>query len=115
MTGLFNKYFFTGIKSNIHFMNKSEKKLTELLKEEVSANKTSQKSSYTGRTSRQIMTKHILDKNDMITEDDFNNLNISIDISNDTSHKVLDIPDHKERPKDEDKDPAIIVPWDIIS
>ena len=96
-------------------MNKSEKKLTESLQEEVSASKTDQKSRHTGRTPRQIMTKHILDKNDVITEDDFNNLNISIDISNDTSHTVLDIPDDKERPKDEDKDPAIIIPWDLVS
>ena len=96
-------------------MNKSEKKLTGLLQQEESANKTHQKSSYTGRTPKQIMTRHILDKNDVITEDDFNNINISIDITNDTSHPVLVIPNDKNRPKDEDKDPAILTPWDLIS
>ncbi len=96
-------------------MNNSEKKLTELLQQEASANKTDQKTSHTGRTPRQVMTKHILDKNDVITEDDLNNLNISIDISNDTAHPVLEIPEDKERPKDEDKDPVMITPWDVIS
>ena len=95
-------------------MNKSEKKLTESLQEEVSASKTDQKSRHTGRTPRQIMTKHILDKNDVITEDDFNNLNISVEIDNDTAHPQLVIREDKERPKDEDKDPAMITPWDII-
>jgi hypothetical protein len=96
-------------------MNKSEKKLTELLKDEVSANKTIPNYSHTGRTPKQIMTRHILDKNDVITEEDFIKLNISIDISNDTAHQVLEISDNKERPKDVDKDPAIITPWDVLS
>ena len=96
-------------------MSKSEMKLTELQQEEESSNQTHPKSSHTGRTPRQIMTKHILDKNDVITEDDFNNLDISVDIHNDTSHQLLVIRDDKDRPKDEDKDPAIIIPWDIIS
>jgi hypothetical protein len=95
-------------------MKKSEKKLAELLQEEASANKTQQKSDHSGRTPKQIMTKHIMDKNDVITEDDFIKLNISIDIPNDTSHELLEIPNDKERPKDEDKDPETITPWDLI-
>jgi hypothetical protein len=95
-------------------MSKSEKKLAVLLQEKASANKILQKSGRTGRTPREIMTRHILDKNDVITEDDFIQLNISNDIPNDTVHPMLEIPDDKERPKDEDKDPAIIIPWNII-
>ena len=49
-----------------------------------------------------------------LTEEDFKNLNISIDVSNDTAQQLLDIPDDHERPKDEDKDPAVVIPWDVI-
>jgi hypothetical protein len=79
------------------------------------ANQIYQKSSYTGKTPKELMRKHIQDKNDVITEDDFKNLNISIDISSDIAHSVLEIPDDNERPKDEDKDPAVVTPWDVIS
>jgi hypothetical protein len=93
-------------------MNKSEKKLAEPVKEKDQIRK---KSSYTGKTPKQIMSKHIRDKNDVITEEDFKNLNISIDISNDVAHSVLEIPDDKERPKDEEKDHPVVTPWDVIS
>jgi hypothetical protein len=106
--------FFKGIKSNIHYMSKLEKRLPALLQELVSANKTQQKSDHRGRTPKEIMTRHILDKNDVITDDDFIQLNISNDIPDDTAPPALEIPDDKERPKDEDKDPAIIIPWDLV-
>jgi hypothetical protein len=61
------------------------------------------------------MSKHIRDKNDVITDEDFKNLNISVDISDETAHQVLEIPGGNERPKDEDKDPVVITPWDIIN
>jgi hypothetical protein len=93
-------------------MNKSEKKTSEPVKEK---DQIRNKSSYTGKTPKQIMNKHIRDKNDVITEEDFTNLNISIDFSNDTAQQPLDIPSDKERPKDEDKDPAVVTPWDVIS
>lgn len=96
-------------------MSKSEKKSDQLVKEKRSANQVHQQSSYTGKTPRQVMSKHIRDKNDVITDEDFINLNISIDISNDTTHEPLHIPDDNERPKDEDKDPSIVTPWDMIS
>lgn len=95
-------------------MNKSEQKLTESGREKETSNQIHRKSSYTGRTPKEMMRKHIQDKNDVITDEDFYNLNISLDISNDTAHPVLIIPDDEERPKDEDKDPAIIIPWDLI-
>jgi len=73
------------------------------------------RSGNTGKTPKQVVRKHIQDKNDVITEEDFKNLNISIDISNDTAQPVLEIPDDKKRPKDAEKDPSVITPWDIIS
>ena len=96
-------------------MNNLEKKLTEPERGKETANQIYQKSSYTGKTPKELMRKHIQDKNDVITEEDFKNLNISIDVSNDTMHQVLEIPDDNERPKDEDKDPVVVTPWDVIS
>lgn len=95
-------------------MSKSNNNLTEPEKKIETVNQTHQKSSYTGKTPKQVVNKHIQDVNDVITEEDFKNLNISIEIPNDTSHLVLEIPDDHERPKDKDKDPVIITPWDVI-
>jgi len=95
-------------------MKNSEKKLKGQGQEE-QTNQTRMRSSYTGKTPKQVMNKHIRDKNDIITEEDFKNLNISIDVFNDTAEQPLEIPDDNERPKDEDKDPAVVTPWDVIS
>lgn len=94
-------------------MQKAEKKSSEPGKE--TANPILKKSGYTGKTSKQIISRHMRDKNDVITDEDFKNLDISIDISRDTAHHPLEIPDDKERPKDEDKDPSVVTPWDLIS
>jgi hypothetical protein len=96
-------------------MKKSPKKSSELGGEKKKMNEISKPSSSTGKTTKQIMRRHMKDKNDVITDEEFRNLNISPDISNDPEYKPLQIDDDKERPKDEDKDPAIIVPWDLIS
>ena len=95
-------------------MNKSEKKLNQTAKETGSTNQVYQRSSNTGKTPKQTMSKHIRDKNDVITDEDFENLNISIDISNDTAHELLEIPVDNNLPKAEDRGPAVITPWDII-
>ena len=68
-----------------------------------------------GKTAKQLMRKHIQDVNDVITDEDFRNLDISIGLSNDSTPQPLEIPVGPERPKDEDKDPKIIIPWDLIS
>lgn len=96
-------------------MSKSVKKLSEPGGGKKKAKKITQKSASVGRTAQEIVKKHIRDKNDVITEEDFKNLKIEIDITKDTAHQPLQIPDDKERPKDEDKDPKIITPWDVIS
>jgi hypothetical protein len=96
-------------------MKNSEKKYNGPGKEKELPNQIRKRSSYTGKTPKQLMSKHIRDKNDIITEEDFKNLNISIDVSNDIAQQSLEIPDDKERPKDEDKDPAVVTPWDLIS
>jgi len=73
-----------------------------------------QKPHSTGKTTEEIMHRHLQNKNDVITEEDFKNLNIEPDISNDPEYQPLQIPEGTERPKDEDKDPSILIPWDLI-
>jgi len=92
-------------------MKKEEKKSIVPGREKETTKQIIRKSGNKGKTPKQVVRKHIQDKNDVITEDDFKNL----DISNDTAEEVLEIPDDKKRPKDEDKDPEMITPWDIIS
>jgi hypothetical protein len=96
-------------------MKKTEKKSIVPGKEKETGNQIPQKSGKKGKTPKQVVRKHIRDKNDVITEEDFKNLDISVNVSNDTATEVLEIPDDKKRPKDEDKDPKIVTPWDVIS
>jgi len=67
-----------------------------------------------GKTPKQVMHRHISDEKDVITDEDFKNLDLSIDIDNDTAKEPLEIKKGHNRPKDEDKDPGIITPWEII-
>ena len=95
-------------------MSKSTKMPASLKADNKSGEKISHKSIQKGKTTKQIMTKHIQDKNDVITDEDFKNLNIELDIHKDTAHEQIDIADDSERPKDEDKDPKVMTPWDVI-
>jgi len=96
-------------------MSKAEKKLPgkEAIKKE-SLKPLNGNSNHTGKTPKQIMSRHIRDKEDVITDEDFKNLNIGIDVIDETDPPALDIPNDSERPKDEDKDPKIITPWNLI-
>ena len=96
-------------------MQKAEKKSSKPGKEKETLKPVLPKSNNSGKTPKQIISRHMKDKNDVITEEDFKNLDISIDITGYTAHKPLEIPDEKERPKDEDKDPVVVTPWDLIS
>ncbi len=67
-----------------------------------------------GKTAKELMKKHISDKNDVISEEDFKNLEVDLDAVDETSH-TPEIDEGRERPKDEDKDPKNITPWSVIS
>ncbi len=90
----------------IYFMSKSIKP---------SRNKTSKKDSSPGKTSREIVKRHLSNKEDKITEEDFKNLKIDLSLPKDKAHRPLKIKPGKERPKDADKDNPITTPWDVIS
>jgi hypothetical protein len=96
-------------------MSKSIQKTSELVETGKTVEKIPQKPKSKGKTTKQIMSKHIRDENDVITDEDFKNLDIDLEISKDTAHQPLEIPDDTERPKDEDKDPKILTPWDVIN
>ena len=67
------------------------------------------------KTASEIVKRHLSNKDDKITDEDFKNLKIDLSIPKDRAHKPLPIKDEKERPKDSDKDNTITTPWDVIS
>ena len=66
-------------------------------------------------TVKELVDKHMKDKNHVITDEEINNLDLDLDHPDTETSHVPDIPDDKNRPKDEDKDPKIITPWDTIA
>jgi len=59
--------------------------------------------------------RHFSNKNDKITNEDFENLKIDLSLPKDSAHEPLPIEADKERPKDVDKDNTVTTPWDVIS
>lgn len=68
-----------------------------------------------GLTAKQIVNRHIQNKNDKITEHDMMNVKIDSSLPKDKAHQPLDITADNERPKDEDKDHKFTTPWDVIN
>lgn len=68
-----------------------------------------------GKTAKEIVKRHLSDKNDKITEDDLKHLRIDLSIPEDNAHQPLKIRKGKERPKDEEKDKTMLTPWDVIN
>lgn len=67
------------------------------------------------KTTREIVKRHLSNKHDKITEEDFKDLTLEISISHDKAHEPLPIKARKERPKDVEKDNTTTTPWDVIS
>lgn len=65
------------------------------------------------KTTRDVVKRHLSNKNDKITDEDFKNL--SLEHPNDKAHEPLPIKEGKERPKDVEKDNTIATPWDVIN
>ena len=68
-----------------------------------------------GKTAKEIVKRHLSDENDKITKEDFETLKIDLSLPKGRGNKPLPIKPGKERPKDEDKDPTVTTPWDVIS
>jgi hypothetical protein len=65
------------------------------------------------KTTQEIVRRHLSNKNDKITEDDFKNLDIDLSIPKDVA--PLPVKNKKKRPKDVNKDHTTITPWDVIN
>jgi len=78
-------------------------------------NKKQSKKKANGKTANEIVKRHLSDKDDKITNEDFENLKIDLSLPKDKAHQPLPIKNDKERPKDSDKDNTITTPWDVIS
>jgi hypothetical protein len=90
---------------------------TGLSKQGKTGEKIPQHSRKKRKTPKEVMSEHIADEDHVITEEEFKNLATGSDmeIEKDTAHEPLEIDDKKDRPKDEDKDPKIVTPWDVIN
>ncbi len=67
-----------------------------------------------GTTTKQLRDLHLKDKNHIVTDEEMKNLEIHTDAPDTSTSHTPDIADDDKRPKDEDKDPEIITPWDLI-
>jgi hypothetical protein len=92
-------------------MSKSSKKVT--VKNEGEKQKL-QKPLSKGKTASEIMSRHISNKNDIITEEEFKELNLDTNEPGNKTGEAIVIPQKRKRPKDEDKDPEKLTPWDVI-
>jgi hypothetical protein len=68
-----------------------------------------------GKTAKEIVKRHLSNKDDKITEEDFKHLRIDLSVPKDRAHKPLPIKKQKKRPKDSEKDNSTLTPWDVIS
>ena len=73
------------------------------------------KQSNNGKTAKEIVKRHLSDEDDRITKEDFETLKIDLSLPKGRANEPLSIKPGKERPKDEDKDPTVTTPWDVIS
>jgi len=96
-----------------HFMAKQRKPSSK--GEKNTENTTNPKRKANGKTANEIVKRHISDKDDKITKEDFENLYIDLSLPKDKAHEPLPIKNKKERPKDADKDNTVTTPWDVIS
>ena len=65
------------------------------------------------KTTRDIVKRHLNNKHDRITDEDFKNL--SLEHPNEKTDQTIPITESKERPKDVEKDNTIATPWDVIN
>lgn len=103
-------------------VNKNYFMINEVIKANSATNtdkgveKIPQKKGAKGKTAKQIVNRHISNKDDVITEEEFKNLEVGVgeNATSDTTHIPLEISNDHDRPKDEEKDAKIKTPWDVI-
>jgi hypothetical protein len=107
-------YFSTCLVTKESFMSNLFKKDSGTGKGEKAAEENPKAAKGTGKTTKQLMDQHLHDEKDIITDEDFKNLKLDMELPADEAHQPLVILSEEERPKDEDKDPKMVTPWDVI-
>lgn len=67
-----------------------------------------------GKTPKELVKKHVMNKEDIISDEEFTNMEVGISVDTSGEQHQLELPDDKDRPRDEDKDPGITTPWDLV-
>ena len=105
---VFLAWIFTDIVDKPNFMRKSEKG------DKVEPNKNPTPKNKGVSTVKALRDRHMKDKDHVITDEDMKNLELENEpVDRSTSHTPR-ISRKKNRPKDEDKDPKVITPWDVV-
>ena len=68
----------------------------------------------TGKTVKELRDRHLQDKNHVITNEEIKDLDLELNLPDRSTAHTPELPNDTERPKDEDKDPKMVTPWDII-
>jgi hypothetical protein len=89
--------------------------MVKTTKEKKPVKKQQHKSSSKALTAKQIVKRHIQNEKDIITEEDMRDVKIENCVPKARGRKPVVMPADKKRPKDEDKDPKMSTPWDVIS
>ena len=63
---------------------------------------------------KQLKDIHMNDKSHIMTDEELKDLDLNLSHPDTSTSHTPDIPEGEERPKDEDKDPKKITPWDLI-
>ena len=109
---------FNYILYKYYFMSKSENNKLGSVNENQNVDKIPQKSRKKGKTPKELMTRHIADEKDVITEDEFKNLDLETEVKDEIAQKEvkeqIEIQNDPDRAHDEDKDHSINTPWDVI-
>jgi hypothetical protein len=66
------------------------------------------------KTVKALRDKHLNDKHHVITDEDIKSLELEIEKPDRSTSHTPKIKKGKDRPKDEDKDPKVVTPWDVI-
>ena len=96
-------------------MSKSVNRSPSTGEKKQTKNNNNARSTSKGKTAKEIVKRHLSNKEDKITDDDLRHLKIDLSVPKDRAHKPLPIKKDKKGPKDSEKDNSTLTPWDVIS
>ena len=66
------------------------------------------------KTVKALRDRHLKNKDHVITDQDLQDLDLELGHPDRSSTHTPELPSKSQRPKDEDKDPKRVTPWDLI-